>query len=74
MSDSKRPIPWILRPFVALWELIAWIITITGRLVAAILGGVLMLAGIIATLTIVGAVIGIPLFILGLLLCIRALV
>ena len=65
--------PWYLWPFVALWRLIAGIVTVTGRLVAVILGSVLMLAGFLVSLTVIGAIVGIPLAVLGLLLVMRGL-
>jgi len=64
---------WLLRPFIWLWNFIAYIVTLTGRLVAVILGLVFMLAGVILTITVVGAIVGIPLFIIGLLLVVRGL-
>ncbi len=74
MSDHhKRRIPWLLWPFVALWNLVVWIVTLTGRLVAAILGLVFIIVGAILTLTVVGAIIGIPLAIFGILLILRGL-
>ncbi len=65
--------PWLLRPFIWLWNFIAYIVTLTGRLVAVILGLAFMLVGVILTVTIVGAILGIPLFIIGLLLVVRGL-
>jgi len=62
-----------LWPFVALWRLIALIVEFTGRIVAVVLGAVLMIVGIIVSLTVIGAVVGIPLAILGLLLVLRGL-
>jgi hypothetical protein len=41
--------------------------------VAVILGSVLMIAGILLSLTIIGALLGIPLFIVGILLVFRGL-
>ncbi len=64
---------WILWPFVAIWRLVALIIEMTGRLVAAVLGLVLMIVGVIATLTVIGAIVGIPLIIFGFLLMIRGI-
>ena len=63
----------LLAPFVAVWRLVAAIVTVTGRLLAVLLGVVLMIVGVIATVTIVGAVIGIPVFLFGLLLVFRGL-
>ena len=65
--------PFRLAPFVAIWRLVAAIVEITGRLMAVLLGVVLMIVGVIATVTIVGAVIGIPVFLFGLLLVFRGL-
>ena len=73
MPGSEPRTPWILWPFVALWRLIAMIVEFTGRIVAVVLGAVLMIVGIIVSLTIIGAVVGIPLAILGLLLVLRGL-
>ncbi len=65
--------PWYLWPFVALWRLVAGIIGLTGRLVAVLLGVVLFVAGGLLTLTVVGAIAGIPLMIVGLLLIVRGI-
>ena len=73
MSRSKSRTPWILWPFVALWKLLAGLIALTGRLAAVIIGAVLMLLGGLISLTVVGAVIGIPLAVLGLLIILRGL-
>ena len=64
---------WLLRPFAWLWNLIAYIVMLTGRVLAVILGLTLMLLGVILTITVVGAIVGIPLFIIGLLITIRGL-
>ena len=58
-------------PFIALWRLAVGIAQVTGRFVAAILGLILMVVGVVLTLTIVGAIVGIPLFTFGLLLVVR---
>ena len=72
MIDSKK-IHWLLRPFAWLWNLIAHIVMLTGRMVAVVLGLALMLVGVILTITIVGAIGGIPLIIIGVLLVVRGL-
>jgi hypothetical protein len=70
----RHPRPhWVFWPFKALWKLLAGLIGLTGRLVAVILGAALMLAGGIVSLTVVGAVIGIPLALLGLMIVLRGL-
>ncbi|MGE4283860.1 MAG: hypothetical protein AB7G87_09090 [Clostridia bacterium] len=58
-------------PFIAIWKLIELIIEMTGRLAAVILGLVLMIIGIILSVTIVGAFAGVPLAILGFTMMIR---
>ncbi len=73
MTRKEKRTPWILWPFVAIWRLVASIIELTGRLIAVVLGGVLMLVGVIISLTVIGAVIGIPLSLFGLLLVVRGL-
>lgn len=64
MSEKReKKTPWFLWPFVALWDLLAFILSLTGRLVAAVLGLVLMIVGIVLTVTLIAAPIGIPLII-----------
>lgn len=72
-NQDKKKTPWILWPFVALWNLIEWILTLTGRMVAVILGLLLLVAGVLLSLTGIGACLGIPLAIIGLLLVVRGL-
>ena len=73
VSVQKKHIPWIFLPFVGLWDLVAWIIGLTGRLIAVVLGLVFLVVGVILTITVVGAIIGIPLIIIGFLLVLRGL-
>jgi hypothetical protein len=70
MNSLAICITW---PFIALWKLLAWILTLTGRLVGAILGIVLMIAGLVLTITVVGAIVGVPLIIFGFMLMVRSL-
>lgn len=70
---NPKNTPCLLRPFVWLWNFIAYIVTLTGRLVAVIVGLVFMLVGVILTITVIGAIVGVPFFIIGLLLVIRGL-
>jgi hypothetical protein len=60
-------------PFKALWRLVGLVFEITGRLVAILLGLVLMVLGVLVSATIIGAVIGIPMLLLGLMLVIRGI-
>ena len=64
-THAKHQIPWYLWPFAAIWKLLAVIVELTGRLVAMILGIVLMILGILVSLTILGAIVGIPLAMSG---------
>jgi hypothetical protein len=73
MKDGNRGTSCLLWPFVAIWNLVVWLVSLTGRLIAVLLGLVLIIAGVILTLTVVGAVIGIPLATFGVLLMVRGL-
>jgi hypothetical protein len=72
-TETKHHIPWYLLPFVAIWKLLAVIVELTGRFVAMVLGIVFILVGVIVSLTIVGAIVGIPLAVVGLLLLLRGM-
>ncbi|RLA29199.1 MAG: hypothetical protein DRQ63_01515 [Gammaproteobacteria bacterium] len=74
MNDSAdRHVPWLLWPFYAVWRLLTFILGIIGRLLSALLGILLMTAGVSVALTVVGAPFGVPLAALGFLLLVRAL-
>jgi len=73
MTTHKRHIPWYLWPFAAIWKLLAVIVELTGRLVAMILGIVFMVVGTLISLTFVGAIVGVPLAIVGLLLFLKGI-
>lgn len=60
-------------PFRMLFSLIGFVFSLTGRLVAAVLGLALVIVGIVVTCTMVGAVVGVPLIVLGGLLLLRAI-
>lgn len=64
---------WFFLPFKLLWTLLATIIGFTGRLVALVIGFVLIVVGILVSLTVVGAIVGIPLALIGLLLVLRGI-
>ncbi len=72
-EKKKKRTPWLFWPFVALWDLISWILQLTGRLVAAVLGLVFMIVGVLLTVTVIGAILGIPFIIFGFLLMIRSI-
>jgi hypothetical protein len=60
-------------PFHVLWSLTAFILQTTGRLLAVLLGIVLMIVGVMVSLTVIGAIIGIPLTLFGFALMLRGL-
>ena len=70
-AENEKHVPWYLWPFWAVWMLLTGILKLTGRLVAVILGLALMVVGVVVSLTVIGAIIGVPLFITGLLLALR---
>jgi hypothetical protein len=63
----------LLWPFIAVWRLVTFIFELTGRFVAVLIGLVLTILGIIISLTVVGAIVGVPMILLGLLLVARGL-
>ena len=74
MTDStESQVPWILWPFYALWKMLSFILNVTGRIICVFLGLALMAAGVGLSLSIIGAVIGVPLAAFGFLLTVRAL-
>jgi len=74
MNDSADSgVPWILWPFYAIWKILTLILNITGRIICALIGIAMMVAGVAVSMSIVGAIIGIPLASFGFLLSVRAL-
>ena len=71
-ANVARRAPWYLWPFHAVWRLLSFVLNVTGRLLCAVLGVVLMAVGVAITLTVVGAPLGVPLAALGFLLAVRA--
>ncbi|MCE9645467.1 MAG: hypothetical protein K8S20_05650 [Chloroflexi bacterium] len=72
-THTHHRIPWYLWPFAAVWKLLSVIVELTGRFVAMVLGIVLILVGVLVSLTIVGAIVGVPLAVIGLLLMLRGI-
>lgn len=70
MNKNTSCLAW---PFVAVWSLLSAILNLTGRLIAGVLGVALMIVGIVLTVLVVTAPIGIPLIVFGLLLIMRSL-
>lgn len=72
-SETERKVPLLLWPFWAIWRLLTLILNLTGRLIAVILGLVLMVVGAILIITIVALPIGIPVAVIGFLMVMRGL-
>jgi hypothetical protein len=70
---QARTIPWFLWPIAVVLRLIELILIVTGRILGIILSLGLMIVGIALTMMVTGAVIGIPIAILGLLLMVRSI-
>jgi hypothetical protein len=74
MSHRSRGLgSCLLWPFVALFRLVAGILVLGGRFLVMVLGMVFIFVGIVISLTIVGAIVGIPLALVGLLMVFRGL-
>lgn len=65
--------PWIFQPFVAVWNLLALVLNLTGRLIAFIIGVLSVVLGIVLLLTILAAPAGLVLIVFGFLFIIRSL-
>ncbi len=61
----------LLWPFSAIWRLVVLVFELTGRILAIALGIVFLILGVLVSLTVIGAVVGIPMALFGLLLVIR---
>ena len=73
MTRQHRPVPWILWPIKVVWDLLTFILRLSGRFVGALFGLVLMIIGFVLTVVVILAPVGIPLIILGFLLLLRSL-
>jgi len=71
-ADETR-VPILLWPFHAIWHLLTFILNVVGRLLCAVLGLGIMIGGVVITMSVVGAPLGIPLAALGFLLLVRAI-
>ena len=58
----------LLWPFVILWRLLTGLLGLGVRFIVVLLGLVFIFVGLLVSLTIVGAIVGIPLALLGLLM------
>lgn len=72
-TTQKHHTHWYFWPFRAIWRLLATIVEMVGRFTAMLIGILLILAGILISLTLIGAIIGIPLALTGFLLLLRGI-
>ena len=66
-------VPWYLWPFWVIWRFFTWIVRLTGRLIAIVLGFALIILGAVLSITVVLLPLGIPIIIFGFLLVMRGL-
>ncbi|MDZ7317933.1 MAG: hypothetical protein ONB11_02170 [candidate division KSB1 bacterium] len=72
-DQPQKHVAWIWWPFQALWNFLATILNLIGRVAATAIGVVFMIIGLVLTVTLVAAPVGIPLVILGFLLMLRSI-
>lgn len=72
-TATKRRTPILLWPVIGLWRMTTFVSNRIGILMTLIVGVLLMLAGYVLISTIIGAIIGIPLFVMGLFFTVRGL-
>lgn len=73
MKKEGKRFRWYLLPFWLIWKFIIGIVEFTGRVVAIVLGFVLMAVGLLLSATIVGLLIGLPMILIGVLLVLRGI-
>jgi hypothetical protein len=72
-SNARTHTSLLLWPFEALWDVLAFLLGLTGRLIGAVLGLVFLVVGGILTTLVITAPVGIPIAAFGILLVIRSL-
>ncbi len=73
MKKHTNRVPCLLYPFWLIWRFIIGIIKLIFRIIGVFIGVILMIIGGVLTLTIIGAILGIPLIFLGFKLLLRSL-
>ena len=63
----------ILSPFKMIWSFLGMLLGLLGRLLCAVIGIALMIAGTALCLTVIGAIAGAPLLVVGLLMVVKSL-
>ncbi len=72
-AAPRRRAPILLWPFVLIWKIVTFVVNLIGIALGLGIGFVLLVLGVFLTSTVIGAIVGIPLCILGLMLMVRAL-
>jgi hypothetical protein len=70
---TANRVPWYLWPFYAIWRLLTWIVRLTGRLIAVILGFALIIIGAVLCITVILLPVGVTMIAFGFLLTLRGL-
>ena len=55
VKPARESAPWFLWPVAALWDLLAFVLRLTGRLIGVLISLVLLVLGAVLTMTVVGA-------------------
>jgi hypothetical protein len=69
----RQRAPWFLWPFALLLDLAGALVCFGGRVAVVVLGLASMIVGALATVTVIGAPVGVPLFVVGLMLAVRGI-
>jgi hypothetical protein len=73
MNNPNHHTPLLLWPFKLLMDLIEGVIKLTGRLVAVIIGFAILIVGIVLTVLVITAPLGIAMIVFGFLLLVRGI-
>jgi hypothetical protein len=68
----RRRLGRILLPVLLLWKVLGAVVALVGRRRAMIIGALAAVAGALVSLTVIGAVVGVPLALVGIALVVRA--
>ena len=69
----SEPKPGDVWPFWTIWRFLTWIVKLTGRLIAIVLGFAMIIIGAVLSITVILLPLGIPLIIFGFLVVMRGL-
>ena len=69
----RQRAPWFLWPLAAVLDLLGGLLRLSGRIAVVAVGLTTMIAGALVTATVIGAPVGVPLFVVGLMLTVRGI-